>query len=384
MIYFDNCATTKPSAESIGAMEKCINEDWGNPSSMHKMGLESHHRLETARTQLKESVGIRRPSDGGVIFTSGGSESNSLAIIGSFLAKKRGNNCKVIISAGEHSSVHQCADKLREFGCSIIEVPTVGGELDLNYLENTADASVILMAIMLVNNETGAVYNFKTAADIVRRKSPSAFIHCDAIQGYMKIPFTLKSLGADTVAVSSHKIFSLKGSGALFYTPEVIKGRKLTAIIPGGGQENNLRSGTENVPGICAFGAAAEMMYKSFAQRDKIVREVRDTILANLPEEVKVNIPINYVPHIISLTLPRIKSETMLNFLSSKGICVSSGSACSSHSKKISGALVSFGLEEIEADCTIRISLSHENTVDEAEEFISVLSEGVKTLQRIK
>lgn len=384
MIYFDNCATTKPSKSSVEAMEKCLSEVWGNPSSMHKAGLDAHHALEAAREQVKLSVGIRKNADGGAIFTSGGSEANALAMLGSFFAKKRGENCKVIISAGEHSSVSQCADKLRDFGCSVIEIPTVGGELDLDFLRENADKSVVLAAIMLVNNETGALYDFRAAADIIRRQCPNALIHCDAVQGYMKTPFTLKSLGCDTLSVSSHKICAPKGSGALFYVPEVIKKRALSPIIPGGGQEQNLRSGTENAPAIAAFGAAAEIMQKSFPERDAKVREVREAILGGLPEEVRANIPKNTVPHIVSLTLPRIKSETMLNFLSAKGICVSSGSACSSHSKKISGALTSFGLAGEEADCTIRVSLSHENTAEEAKEFLAALAEGARTLQRIK
>lgn len=382
MIYFDNSATTKPSEASLSAMREALSECWGNPGSVHRAGDRAHAVLESARKSVGASFGIRRPADGSVIFTSGGSEANNLAILGSVRAKRHSGKAKIFISDGEHASVEAPARLLESEGYTVLRVPTRGGRLDLDFIRENADDSVILSAIMLVNNETGAVYDVKSAADIVRAASPKAFIHCDAVQAFMKIPVLPKRLGVDSVAVSSHKVFAPKGAGALYVSAEALRAKRLVPVIYGGGQEGGLRSGTENVPAIAAFGAACAEESAHMAERAEYTAALRERIEEKLPQEIRQNRPEKAHFGIINITLPGIRSETMLNFLSGKDICVSAGSACSAHSGGVSRALTAFGLDDGGADCSLRISLSHLNTEAEADMLCAALGEGVAKLCR--
>ena len=221
---------------------------------------------------------------------------------------------------------------------------------------------------------------------IVKRRCPDAVTHCDAVQGFMKLPFTVKSLGADMISVSAHKLHGPKGVGALYISPEIIKMKKIVPYIIGGGQEGGYRSGTENIVGIVGFGAAAEEARANFAANVSKMSALRDICEKKaIQAGARPNIPMGgRAPHVLSLTLPNIKSETMLNFLSAKGFCVSAGSACSSHSKHISSSLVGFGLTEAEADSTIRVSFSEYNTEEEIDGFCLALGEGIESLVRIK
>jgi cysteine desulfurase len=239
---------------------------------------------------------------------------------------------------------------------------------------------------MLVNNETGARYDVEGAFKTAKETVPGAVLHCDAVQGYMKIPFTAASLGADMITISAHKTHGPKGVGALYIKDDIIRAKKTSPIIYGGGHEGGLRSGTENVPAILGFAAAIKALSENFAALTKRCSDVREHIINTLKiqcRDVKINIPPVAAPHILSLTVPGIKSETMLNYLSSCGICVSSGSACSSHGKLQSRALAAFGLSAADADTTIRLSFSGENTTAEADEFISALKDGIKRLCKI-
>ena len=276
--------------------------------------------------------------------------------------------------------------RLERDGFEVIRLSTRGGVLDFDEYQSYLDDKVALVSLMLVNNETGAVYDVKRFFSAAKRVSADIVTHCDAVQGYLKIPFTPKAISADFVSISGHKIHAPKGVGALYISPEIIKLRKLVPYIIGGGQEGGFRSGTENILGIAAFGEAAEEGYKSFADNVRKMAALRDLCVDRLAStEARVNLPKGQrAPHIVSVTLPNIKSETMLNFLSGKGICVSAGSACSSHSRNISSALVGFGLCPEEADTTIRVSVGKYNTEEDIEAFCSALTEGISTLVRIK
>ena len=386
MIYLDNSATTKPSDASLNAMREALSECWGNPGSVHRAGDAANALLQKARRSAEAAFCIRRPADGSIIFTSGGSEANNLAMLGSVRAKNRpersGSRGTVMIGDGEHASVEEPAAQLSREGFTVLHVPTRGGRLDLDFIREHADASLILCAFMLVNNETGAVYDIKGAADIVRAASPKAFIHCDAVQAFMKMPLIPKALGADSISVSSHKIYAPKGAGALYVTAEVLRAKRLVPVIYGGGQEAGLRSGTENVPAIAAFGAACDEGMRELSARAEAVKKLSSYLAKKLPEEVRINEPADRLAGIVNITLPDIRSETMLNYLSGRDICVSAGSACSAHSGGVSRALTAFGLPENEADCSLRISLSHENTKAEIDELCAALKEGINKLCR--
>jgi cysteine desulfurase len=258
----------------------------------------------------------------------------------------------------------------------------------MDALEAALTKNTVLVTMLLVNNETGAHYDLKTAARLTHALAPEAVFHADATQAFMKLPLSPKD-GYDLITVSSHKIEGPKGVGALWVSPAVIKNKGLSAQILGGGQENGLRSGTENVAGCAAFGAACDYAKENMAAHTAQLLALQSALLERLAanealREVKVNLPPVRAPHIVSLTMPRIKSETMLHFLSGLGIYVSSGSACSSHGRHGSPPLLAFGLEEKEVDCTIRVSFSHRNTVEEIDQFLAALARGVKNLSRIR
>ncbi len=388
IIYLDNSATTAPSTASLEKMREALSVSWGNAGSVHKMGNEAHRLLERARDEVGLSLGIRRPQDGLVIFTSSGSEANNLAIFGSIEAKERplvgDSRGKVFITDGEHPSVNECANKLEKQGFKVYRVPTVGGELDLEFLKRECDKSTVLASFMLVNNETGALYDVARAAALVRERSPKAFIHSDCVQGYLKTRVSLKALGVDALTVSAHKINAPKGAGALVITQEVIRAKRLACVTLGGGQESAFRSGTENVPAIAAFGVAATEGARAIGERAEKVSALRALIENEVGDSVRINRPKKGIDSIINMTLPDIKSETMLNFLSGEGICVSAGSACSARSAGVSRALTAFGLPDSEADCSVRVSLSHLNTEDEVRAFCALLKEGISRLAKIR
>lgn len=383
MIYFDNSATTKPTDASLNKMREALIVSFGNPGSVHMAGNEARRLLDEARKEVGKTFGIRRPADGEVIFTSGGSESNNLAIFGSIRAKER-HGGKIFITDGEHASVDRAAAELKKEGFEVLRIPTASGKLDTDFIEKYADSSTLLASMMLVNNETGALYDIKSAVKIFREKCPKIFIHCDAVQGYLKVNTTPKMLGVDSMAVSAHKIHAPKGAGALYVTAEVIKAKRIVPVIFGGGQEIGFRSGTENVPAIAAFGAAAKEGFNALHQRTETVAHLQEYLWKKIAGIVRINRPAEGIPNITNITLPQIKSETMLNFMSQKGICISAGSACSARSKGSSHALIAFGLPEKEADTSVRISLSHLNTEEEIDTFAKELESAVSTLARIR
>ena len=389
--YLDNSATTRPSDEAKRALVQAA-EIWGNPSSTHRPGMDAKTLLKDSRAAVAKSLGLPRLSQDRVIFTSCGTESNNIAMIGCARAKKRdpANPGTVVISEGEHPSIENPALLLEKEGYTLVRIPTRRGVLDLEYLKTALEEAkekkspVIFAGFMLVNNETGALYDVKAASSLVKRYFPDALVHCDAVQGYMKVKFTPMSLGADTLTVSAHKIHSVRGAAALYISAEVIKRKNVVPVMPGGGQEDGFRSGTENLCSIAAFAAAAEDGRVNFDARRDAVHDLRtylDEKLAGL--DVRVNLPEGgHIDGICNILLPGIKSETMLNHLSARGVYVSAGSACSAYSKKKSGALEAFGVDPNDADCAIRISLSHMNTAEDIDALIDGLSDGIAVLQR--
>lgn len=388
MIYFDNSATTAPCPEAIEAVRAALSESWGNPSSTHQAGLAARDLMEKSRRRIALALGIRRETEGHVYFTSSGTEADQLAIFGSVYAKNRpnrdGSRGKILSTDSEHPAVEQALVRLEADGFTVVRIPTRGGALDMDFIHANAHGA-ILATIMLVNNESGALYDTAAAFRAIRALSPDCVTHVDAVQGFGKVNFTPASLGADMVSVSAHKIGGPKGVGALSVTPEILRRRQLIPVTPGGGQEGGMRSGTENLPGIAGFGEAARLARENRAANIAAVEAVREAILAGLTDAVadaRWNRPAAYIPHILSLTIPGVKSEVMLNHLSSRGICVSAGSACSARARHISRAMTAFGLTAAEADNTIRVSLAPTNTVSEAESFLAALSEGGRRLRR--
>jgi len=386
-IYLDNSATTKICEEALKEYVRASEDFYGNPSSLHTLGFNAEKLMSRARDEITSSLGAKGAT---VVFTASGSEANNLAIIGRAAAKERyARGAKIITTEGEHASVSEPLARLEGQGFRIVRIPTRGGRLDTDLLSRELTGEVILVTMMMVNNETGALYGIKAVSDMMRAKCPEAILHLDATQSYMKIPFTMGSVGADMITLSSHKIEGPKGVGALVISNDIIKKRGLSPIILGGGQEGGLRSGTENVPAISAFGAAVRIGKGEVRERYSRMNALRDLILKRLSEipelaEISPTTPESHAPHILNITLPGIKSETMLHYLSSLGIYVSSGSACSSNSGHVSSALVAYGRSEREADCSIRISLSHRTTEEDIEGLTEGLRSGIRRLARIR
>ncbi len=385
-IYLDNSATTRISEAALEKYIEVSREYYGNPSSLHAMGFEAEKILDGARAEILRSLCTK---DASVIFTASGSEANNLAIIGRALSKERyKSGAKIITTEGEHASVDAPLDFLVSLGFKVARIPTKNGKIDLDILKREMTRDVILVTMMMVNNETGALYDIATVSKIMKANSPDAFLHVDATQSYLKLPFTKAKLGADMITVSSHKIEGPKGVGALVVGKEVIKARGLAPIILGGGQEGGMRSGTENVPAVAAFGEAVKIGFESLKERYEKTRVLRDYLIGKFEQEelaeISLTLPEFSAPHILNITLPKIKSETMLHYLSSLGIYVSSGSACSSNGTHSSSALTAYGRSAAEADTSIRISLSYHNTKEEIDALAEGLAGGLKKLSRIR
>ena len=383
-IYLDNSATTALSDAAREAMLAAM-ENYGNPSSLHERGQRAAALLRASREAVGEALGERHLADGQLIFTASGSEANALATLGVAHAKARRGTPVILTTDSEHPSVARNLELLEREGFRVVRVPTVGGALDMKTVLANCTPDLFMVSMMLVNNETGAKYPLREVFAAAHAANRDCVCHADAVQGFLKVPMTVKSLGADLVTVSSHKIHGPKGVGALFVAPHLLKSKRIAAVYGGGGQEYGLRSGTENLVGIAGFAAACREGSASFATSFGHMKSLSDRLIAGLADsEIRVNLPAERAPHIVSLTLPSIKSETMLHFLSARGIYVSSGSACSSHAAHPSAALLGFGLPAAEADTTIRISLCAQNTNEDIDALLAALAEGVSSLIRIR
>lgn len=383
-IYLDNSATTAISAAARQKIDE-VCEIYGNPSSLHSMGQSAEKIVREAREVLLSALGVRA-REGELVFTSCGTEASALAILGSAHAKERRDATRILITDSEHPSVEKNVEALQKEGFEIVKIPTRNGVLDITAVEKALDKKIFLSSFMLVNNETGAIYNVAEAFTKIKAKYPEAITHCDAVQGFMKVPFTPTSLKADLVTVSGHKLHAPKGVGALYISADMIKKKKITPFLLGGGQESGMRSGTENTIGIAAFGASVSDIKSRFAQNREHFSELYFYATEKIEAlGIKINRPSgDHAHHIINITLPNIKSETVLHFLSADGVFVSSGSACSSHSKTPSGTLIAFGLTPSEADCSLRISFSEYNTKDDIDALCLSLKSALDRLVRIR
>ena len=384
-IYLDNSATT-PLCEAAKEAIREAMDNYGNPSSLHSEGLRAEAILKNARKQVLTALGVRNPAPEQLIFTACGTESNNTAIFGVAYAKARREANRIVTTDSEHPSVENAMQKLERDGFEVVRIPTRDGILDTEAAIAALGERTLMVSMMLVNNETGARYDLETVFREAKRRNPNTVTHTDAVQGFLKCKFSPQSLCADLISVSGHKIHAPKGVGALYIDPALLKAKRIVPYLIGGGQEGGMRSGTENTIGIAAFGAAAAdgaaHLDANLAQMETLRTYAVERLTAagfalNLPQGA-------CAPHIVNLRLPDIKSETMLHFLSAQGVCISAGSACSSHGKHASPTLTAFGLSAAQADSSLRVSLSHYNTHRDIDVLTDALSRGAATLVRMR
>ncbi len=383
-IYLDNSATTALCPAARDKLTEAM-DVYGNPSSLHRAGRDAAALLSEARAAVARSLGLRSIGAGELVFTSCGSEADSLAILGVAHAKERRTANRIVTTDSEHPAVENVMQQLEREGFEVVRISSRGGALDMAQLDAALDKSVLLVSMMLVNNETGARYDLKTAFAMAKARNPQVVTHTDAVQGYLKGLLTPASLGADLITISAHKVHGPKGVGALYISPALLKAKQIVPFLMGGGQESGLRSGTENVLGIAAFGAAVAHLHPRMAEDVAHMTALRAYAIERLATlGIAVKTPPVAAPHIVNLTLPDIKSETMLHHLDARGICVSSGSACSSSARNLSRALLAFGCTEREVDCSLRVSLCPDNTQADVDALIEGLADGLDRLIRIK
>ena len=384
-IYFDNSATTRVTDRAAAKAAWAMSQVWGNPSSVHGKGVEAERLISEARTQLLRTLGIRHAGIGQLFFTGSGTEADNMAVSGVLYSKARRGTPRIITTDSEHPAVANPIREAEAKGFEVVRLSTVGGVIDPAELEAALTRDTVLVSIMRVNNETGAVYDVPSLFSLVKERVPEAVTHCDAVQGFLKIGCEPQKLKADLLTISGHKIGAPKGIGALYCVNSLLTKKILRPIVYGGGQENGYRSGTENVPGIVAFAEAANEHYPVMQDTLAHITAVREAFIAHLPEGVIVNQPRgDYLPHLISLQVPGIKSEVLVRHLSSEGIYLSAGSACSSKKLKTSAVLTAFGLTPAQADTTVRISLGRDNTVEEAIAVADAIALARKSLARIR
>ena len=374
MIYFDNAATTKPAKSVAETVYKCLEDNFGNPSSLHALGLNAEQTMTAARKNIADALGVPAET---VYFTSGATESSNLAVRGAAGTYGRRKK-KVITTTVEHSSVKEAFNRLEEEGFEVVRISPRDGAFDPADFIRATDENTCLISMMLVNNETGAILPVKKVFTEIKRRFPDIITHCDAVQAFMKIPVKPNDLKADLVSMSAHKIYGPKGVGALY----VKKGTRLLKQNLGGRQENNMRGGTEAVPLISGFGEAVSLLAGTMAERTEKLEALRKYLTEKISamDGVVLNSREDAVPYIVNISVKGIRSEIILHFLEEKGIYISSGSACSKGAK--SGVLGEFGISPELEDSALRISFCHENTEAEIDEFINALEEAQKRLRR--
>lgn len=378
-IYFDNAATTRVRPEVAELMMKVMTEDYGNPSARHIMGLKAEKYIKTAREQIARTLRVD-PKE--IYFTSGGTESNNLALIGTALSRQRRG--RHIISTGiEHAAVYKPLDLLREQGFEVTILPVdEKGHISLEDLRAAIRPDTILVSLMYVNNEIGSIEPIAEAGRIIKEANPECYFHTDTIQAYGKLRIRPREEHIDMLSVSAHKIHGPKGAGFIYISDKA----RLHPLILGGGQERDMRSGTENVPGIAGLGLAAELYYREHDANVKRLISVRDRLIDRLSamEGVRVNTGKDegFAPQIVSASFSGVRAEVLLHALEDRGIYVSSGSACSSNHPAVSGTLRSIGLESSLLDSTLRFSFGLYSEPEEADICADVLSELLPMLRR--
>ncbi|MCH3972679.1 MAG: cysteine desulfurase [Oscillospiraceae bacterium] len=374
-VYLDNSSTTRVCKEAADAALSAMTETFGNPSSLHALGFAAERAREKAREQVAAALSVK-PEE--ITFTSGGTESNNLAVFGAAEARcRRGKH--IVTTKIEHPSVLVPMQQLEQRGFSVTYLePDSTGHIDPQQLYRAVTPDTILVSMMAVNNEVGSILPIDDARAAIDRAKAPALLHIDAVQAFGKLPLRPGRRGVDLMTVSSHKIHGPKGVGALYV-------RRGVHILPhtfGGGQEKDLRPGTEPMPAICGFGAACAALPEVHAEREKIaaLNAYLRAELAKMPE-VTINSAEDALPYVLNLSAGRVKAQTMLNYLSEQGVYVSSGSACSRGAE--SHVLTAMGLAKERIDAALRVSFSRYNTKEDCDAFLAALRQGLKTLQKV-
>ena len=370
MIYLDNSATTKPCPEAVEAVTKALTEHWGNPSALYNFGIDTARLLRQARHNVAAAMGAEPDR---VFFTSGGTEADNWAVFGT--VKRMGKRGKhIITTAMEHHAILNCMSDLESRGFEITYLkPDRMGRVSVDDLRAALRKDTILVSIMMVNNEVGSVMPIAQMAKLTHKLCPDAIFHTDAVQGFLKVPFAAKNLGADLISVSSHKIHGPKGAGALYISPRL---KSFPPLLLGGGQEGGYRSGTEGTPAIMGFAAACSAVNATFREDNQRERELISEFSEKFAalEGVTVN-GSHEAPHILSLAIPGIPVQNTINILQDHGICVSAGSACAKGHR--SHVLTAMGLPPETIDAAFRISLCRDTTREELEQLYTVLRDEV-------
>ena len=378
-VYFDNSASTKVSEKAIEIMLKTMRDDYANTSGKHIKGVEAESYVKDAADIIAKTLKVKK---GEIIFTSGGTESNNMALIGGAMSRKRYGK-HIIISGIEHPAVYRPAEFLTEQGFELSVLPVNSeGQVDLELLKSTIRDDTVLVSVMYVNNEIGAIEPVEEISKIVKAKNKDILFHVDAIQVYTKLRINPKSQGIDMLSASGHKFHGPKGVGFLYIDSNV----KINPIIFGGGHQRGMRSGTLNTTGIAGMGVAAKEAYDNFDERINKISDLKYYLMDELEKTegaiLNTGRGENFAPQVISVSFEDIRAEVLLHALEDRGIYVSSGSACSSNHPGISGTLKAIGVRENLLDATIRISLSELNNKEEADYFIKNLKELLPLLRK--
>lgn len=380
-VYFDNSATTRCSQTAAALMQRVLLEDYGNPSSLHGKGVAAERYIKIAAEQIARTLKVAEKE---LVFTSGGTESNNLALIGAALANRRAGR-HIITTQIEHASVYNLLIFLEEQGFEVTYLPVdAHGTVSMDALREAVREDTILVSMMHVNNEIGTIEPVEQAAKLIHEKNPKTVFHVDAIQSYGKLRVYPKRIGVDLLSVSGHKIHGPKGVGFLYIKDKT----KIRPIIHGGGQQKNMRSGTENVAGIAGLGAAAEELYQNFDEKIARLYELREYLVSGMQALPGATVNgaqgVDAAPHIVSVSFAGVRAEVLLHALEERGVYVSAGSACSSNHPAVSGTLKAIGVAQELLDSTVRFSLSVESTQAEADYVLEQLNELLPMLRRFR
>ena len=372
VIYFDNAATTKPCREAIEASREMMETYWGNPSSLHTLGLSAQLKVDNAREIVADTLGTKPKN---IIFTSGGTEANNLAV-NSAVQTKRRRGTRIVASAYEHSSIHHKLESLQKDGFDVVFVPAEkNGIIDPRKIAEKVDENTILVTVMMTNNEVGGVNDIQRIVKLTKQKNPNTLVHTDCVAAYGKIKIDATKLGVDTLTISAHKIHGLKGTGALY----IKDGTRVVGYTIGGEQEKAVRPGTENTAGIVAFSAAVEEIMPKLDDNYKTATELKNHLAEKIAQTdfIKINCE-NDFPYTVNVSVEGLRSETLLHYLETKEIFISSGSACSKGAR--THVLESMGFDRKVQDSSVRISFSSDNTKDEIDTLINEIINAKNTL----
>lgn len=379
MIYLDNCATTKPRKEVVDIMLKALTEDFANPSSLHSLGFSAEKKVEEARRNVAKLINAQESE---IYFTSGGTEDNNIAIHGLINKNKRLGN-KIITTTIEHASIIDQLKSYKNKGYEIVEISVDrNGNINLEELLENIDDNAIVLSLSHINNEIGTINNIENIIKQVKAKSKNILIHVDGVQAFGKIPVDVKSLNCDTYSMSGHKIYGPKGIGALYVKNTV----KIESLVIGGGQEDGLRSGTENVPGILGLGKAAEITFNSIEDEYKHAVKIKKYLIEKINDsfnDFEFNHPENSSPYIVSVSFKDVRAEVLLHFLEQEEIYISTASACTANGTHKSHVLEAIGIDNKLAEGTIRICISKDINEKEIDEFINALKKYVNEIREI-